>query len=204
MSLDKEGLKRLTFPLGSLSTQQAKDIQGDNERLARARRSNAVIDPSTAAWLAGVDEEFHARLAKHGLCVARQQAEPAQKVGGIKLAEFIDSYLASRKDIKPTSRRKLQNSRDRRVTHFGAECPIRNITPGDADDRRQALVNSELAEATISKAVKHAKQFFRLAHRKGVINANPFQNLRAGGRTQRFASTFCGKFHYRPRDCRSI
>src|SRR5262249_35276739 len=37
------------------------------------------------------------------------------------------------------------------------------------------------AAATISKAVKHAKQFFRLAQRKGLVKQNPFQDLRAGG-----------------------
>ncbi len=42
------------------------------------------------------------------------------------------------------------------------------------------MVQDGLAEATISKRVKHARQFFKLAHRKGLIDANPFQDLPAG------------------------
>jgi integrase len=57
---------------------------------------------------------------------------------------------------------------------------LRTIRPGDGDEWRQHMVQAKLAEATISKRVKHARQFFKLAHRKGLIEANPFQDVRAG------------------------
>jgi integrase len=83
--------------------------------------------------------------------------------------------------MQPNTRRNLKNSRRRLTDHFGAERALDAISAGDADDWRQAMVNAGLAEASISKSVKHAKQFLRLAHRKGLVASNPFQDLRAGG-----------------------
>jgi len=55
------------------------------------------------------------------------------------------------------------------------------ISTGNADDWRQWLVNKAYSDATISKAVKHAKHFFLMAKRKNIVRSNPFQHLRAGG-----------------------
>ncbi len=57
---------------------------------------------------------------------------------------------------------------------------MRTIKPGEADEWRQSMVQADLAEATISKRVKHARQFFKLAHRKGLVDLNPFQDVKAG------------------------
>src|SRR4051812_17287971 len=93
---------RPTIPLGSLNKQEATEIKGHIERLARARQSNANIGKATAAWLADMDDDrFYARLVKHGLCEPRQLAEPTPQPDVPTLAAFIDGYIAKRTDAKP-------------------------------------------------------------------------------------------------------
>jgi len=102
--------------------------------------------------------------------------------GPMTMAAFLDAYIKSRTDLRPNTLRNLTNSRDRLVTYFGADRLLRTISPGDADDWRQGMVNSgRIGPATISKSVKHAKQFFRAAQRKALVKSNPFADLRAGG-----------------------
>ena len=129
-------------------------------------------DKATLEWLVDVGQELADKLAGAGLIGRRESAT---------LAAFLDGYIASRGDAKPNTIRNLKNSRERLVAQFGPDRALHTIKPGDADDWRQAMVNAGLAEATISKAVKHAKQYFKLAQRKGLIRSNPFAELKAGG-----------------------
>ena len=69
---------------------------------------------------------------------------------------------------------------------------ISKINAGDADDWYQNLFvvtheqgnrkgRRRYADATISKFVKRAKQFFDYATDKGMIEKNPFRKLKSGG-----------------------
>ncbi len=42
------------------------------------------------------------------------------------------------------------------------------------------MLNDKKAEATISKRIVHARQFFKLAMRKGLVSSNPFTDVRTG------------------------
>ena len=77
--------------------------------------------------------------------------------------------------------RNFENSRQKLVDYFGADKPLHEISMGDADDWQQQLANQNYSDATISKAVKHAKHFLSMAKRKGLVRANPFHHLRARG-----------------------
>ena len=176
VSLDR-GRRRPTIPLGSLTKQQATDVQGHIERLARARQSNATIDPATAAWLAGVDDAFYERLVKHGLCEPRQGAEPAAQPDAPTLGAFIDGYIAGRTKIKPSTRVHLTRCRRFLANYFEADRALDAITPGDADDFREHL-GKTLAENTVRRICGRAKQFFRAAQRKKLIVESPFTDMK--------------------------
>lgn len=155
------------------------DNRKDADAIARkvtaivsASISQRTLDNAVAQWLTDIGDELHAKLAESGLVEPRQSA---------KLGEFIDSYIAGRGDAEANTVRNWRNSRDKLMDFFGEDVGLREITSGRADDWRQSLVNQDYSDATVSKAVKHAKQFLRAATRKGFCESNPFVDLKAGG-----------------------
>jgi integrase len=168
---DRDG-KRRSIRLTDVNRRDADAIAVRVNSLVSASVAGNPPDKATLEWLADVGQELADKLAGVGLIGRRESAT---------LAAFLDGYIASRGDAKPNTIRNLKNSRERLVTQFGADRALHTIKAGEADDWRQAMVNSGLAEATISKAVKHAKQYFKLAQRKGLIRSNPFGELKAGG-----------------------
>lgn len=167
--------ERKTLRIGVASMHDARTVATRVDLLVAAKRCGTTPEPETAKWAATRGDELYGKLAKYGL------VPPRAKVEQTTLGPFLDGYIAGRSDIRPNTLRNVKNSRGRLVNYFGETKPLAEITPGGADDWRQSMVNSGLAMATISKAVKHAKQFFRYALRKGLIALNPFQDLRAGG-----------------------
>lgn len=170
--------KRRSIRLGTLPESDVNDIRDKVALLETYAKNERSPDRITAAWLGSIDDAIYDKLAAGGLAEPRPSTKPARRA---TLAKFLDRYIAGRKDMQPNTLRNLKNSRGRLVNYFGAEQPLTAITPGDADDWRQSMVNDGFATATISKAVKHAKQFFRSASRKGLIASNPFEDVRAGG-----------------------
>ncbi len=167
--------QRKSISLGKERKRTRDTVKCHVEELLAAQKSGRVPYDETSEWVARIGVQLHSKLVRAGLVPPREGAKQTT------LALFLDSYIASRSDMQPNTLRNLKNSRGRLVDHFGADRVLSTISPGDADDWRQAIVNAKLAEATISKAVKHAKQFFRLAERKGLVERNPFQELKAGG-----------------------
>ena len=92
--------------------------------------------------------------------------------------------------MKPNTLRNYEATRRHLVSHFGQDKGLRDITPGDADDWRQALVSKEFSGPTISREVKRARQFFRAAVRKRIIDANPFQDLKSGSQVNKSREHF--------------
>jgi len=64
------------------------------------------------------------------------------------------------------------------VEHFGANCDMATITPGDADEFRVTL-RRKMGENTVRRHCGRAKQFFRAAVRKKLIPENPFGDMKA-------------------------
>jgi len=111
------------------------------------------------------------RLAKLGLTSKRQSST---------LAKFVDGYIAQRGDVKQTTAIVYGHTRRNLVEYFGADRPLRGITPDDADEWRLNLANKEnLAESIVRRRSGIAKQFFNAAQRKGLINNNPFTDLKS-------------------------
>ena len=76
------------------------------------------------------------KLAAVGLVPPREpkpEAEPAA------LGAFLDQYIADRTDVKARTRINLDQARRNLVRFFGADKPLGEITPGDADEFRLDL-----------------------------------------------------------------
>ena len=82
--------KRKHIRLGRMNRRQAISIKTNIERLIEAKATGIAPDPDISRWVAERDDAFHAKLAHYELVV------PRVKIVVPTLAQFIDSYIASR------------------------------------------------------------------------------------------------------------
>ena len=181
ISKDGNGLKRVQFVdrtgerrtvrLGNVSMKQADAVKTRIEQLLGAQLSG-VLEPEAARWVGEVDDKMHSRLARVGLVEPRERVKAT--VGSLMAQVFAG--LA----VKDGTRTTYQQTRDGLEAHFGRDHPIARIKPLDAEKWRQALVESGLAAATVSKRIKTARAFFKQAVRWRMIAENPLADVKAG------------------------
>ncbi len=120
--------------LGKVSQKKAEGVKRRIEELNVAKITDSSIDRDTAQWLTQIDDTLAERLAKVGLIPKRESA---------RLAEFVDGYIANRGDVKPATTIVYGHTRRCLVEYLGENKPLREITPGDADNWRQWLIDHE-------------------------------------------------------------
>ena len=180
---DPGGLRRITFidgnqkrhtlRLGKMPKTHARTILTHIGHLNVAQSSRQPVNEETARWVASIDDVLHVKLAHHGLVRPRKTASKDS------LGPFLDEYIASRGSLKPNTLRNYRATRRLLVEHFGSDKLLADVTPGDADDWKEFLV-AKMAGATVSREVKRARQFFRVAVRRRVIAENPFADVKGG------------------------
>ena len=159
---DSGGLKRILvictdgirrpLRLGKMSRKQARNINGYVEDLSAAARGAKLIENATADWLADLDDTLHSRLAKLGLVKPRERINATL---GKLLSAFFDTLA-----VKPGTDTTYKQTCTSLENHFGIERALSGITALDCDRWRQAMRDAKLADATISKRVKTARQIF--------------------------------------------
>ena len=160
--------KRRSVRLGKVSQRTAESIKFRIEQFNSAMIANHAVDSDTAAWVATLPDEMHKKLARVGLVQERSSST---------LGQFIDSYIVLRSDVEESTRLKYMNTRRNLVEYFGPNRNLRDINLGDAEEWRLNLLESDLAESTISKRIKIAQMMFRFAARKKLVIENPFKEL---------------------------
>ncbi|MCI0675725.1 MAG: tyrosine-type recombinase/integrase [Phycisphaerales bacterium] len=160
--------KRRSIRLGKVSMKQAEAVKVKVEDLEAAVLTGAALSRETAQWLTEVDDDLRDKLAAVGLVERRERAT---------LAGFIDDYTSGRTDVKQSTRTVYARARRYLVEYFGESKPLRDITPGDADSWRLHLLDQGLAENTVRRSCGLAKQLFRAAIRRRLIQDNPFADL---------------------------
>jgi integrase len=156
--------RRRSIRLGKVSQRIAEAIKVRIEQLNAAVITGHSVEADTARWLTTIDKRLADKLAAVGLI-------PERKVA--RLQEFIDGYLITRTDIKPRTRINLEQSRRWLIQFFGADRRLADITAGDADEFRRWLF-----ENTARRHCGRAKQYFRAALRKRLMEANPFGDMK--------------------------
>ncbi|MEX0704122.1 MAG: phage integrase SAM-like domain-containing protein [Planctomycetales bacterium] len=166
--------KRKTIRLGKVSQRDAERVRTRVEQLVTATFGRHALEPDTAAWLAELDGPLREKLVRVGL------AKPLEeKVGPATLQVFLDGYIAKRKDVKRNTLIVWGHVRRNLIEFFGAKKPLRDVTPGDADDWKRWLASDQgLGSNTICKRCQFAKMFFRAAVKHRLLDANPFAEIR--------------------------
>jgi integrase len=165
--VDVEGVRK-TIRLGKMPQRSALEIKTRIEHLLAAKKAGCAWDGPTAEWVATRGDDLADKLARVGLIPPR----PSARLGG-----FLDSYVKSRVDVKEATATVYGHSKRNLIHYFGADKPLRDITPGDADGFRLYLIGEGLAENTVRRRCGIAKQFLRAAERHGFVTRNPFADL---------------------------
>jgi integrase len=163
--------KRKTIRLGKVSQRAAEAIRTKVELLLASQISGCGWDNETARWVADLPDELAHKLAAVALIPGRQKAT---------LASFLDRYIEKRSDVKSGTQTAYGQGRDSLVEFFGAEKDLRSIHQGDAEEFMLFLKEKGYADATVSRRIKHAKQFFSAAVRRRLIASDPFAEVKAG------------------------
>jgi len=165
--------KRRGFRLGKVPQRYAEAVKVKIEDLVSASITGHAPADETSRWLAGLDSTLYDKLARVGLTKPREVAI---------LGAFTLSYIDGRVDIKPQTRNNLEQTRTYLLGCFEGTRPLRNFTPGDAEDFRLYLIGRGLADNTVRRAIGRARQFFRSAMRRELIQTNPFEGIAASVR----------------------
>ncbi len=138
------------------------------------------MDLDTAKWTAGISDELAAKLTSVGLM-------PPRAV--LALGELIESFIASRTDLKEGTVTNYRISGERMTSFFGKDKLIREITEGNADAWLIHL-KKLYASATVARTVKHARTIFKSAVRNKLIDSNPFGEITAGNQKNKACEFF--------------
>ncbi len=178
---DPDG-KRRTLRLGKLPKKQADAVRVKVESLLSAKLSGQPVEPETARWVQQLGDTLHSKLAGVGLVEGRSSA---------RLGSFIDEYIDRRKPrLKTATILNLNQARDHLTRNLGQERDLRSITSADAEDWQATLRKTGLGENTIRRTTGRARQFFRNAQSRGVVESNPFEGLAASVRPERSRDHF--------------
>ena len=176
--------RRYTIRLGNVSKQIAATARSRIAALEAARAAGVPVDAETAAWLQRIDDAIHERLVKAELAEPREKAD-AIRPADVTLGEFLERLFAS---LGPQKRMTgLNYARARRLLEefFGKERRLVTISGGDADDYKQWLLSptkdrKAFAPASASVDLRRARQFFKAAVRRKLLDDNPFADVRCG------------------------
>lgn len=175
--------RRPTIRIGKRSRDAAEKIKTKIEALSSAKISGQPLDNATAKWVRGLAPTLYDKIAAAGLLTKRALA------GQVTLAALLNDYIDNRYDVKPSTSILYGNARRNLIDKFGANRLIDSITPADADDWRRWLAKpknaddpqaggQDLAPETVRQRCRIAKQFFRDAARRKLIDESPFADMK--------------------------
>lgn len=160
--------RRRSIGLGKIPRRTAQEIRRRIEYLVAAKRSATPIDGATAQWLAQIDASLHDRLAAVGLAPRRATTT---------LGQWLQQYFDSRPDVKPATLVVWKQVRKDLEDFFRPDRVLSTITQDEAEAFRRHLAE-RLSDTTVHKRLQFCRQFFREAIRRGLVETNPFQEVR--------------------------
>ena len=171
--------ERKSLYLGKMAKKQALTIVSHVEAILSAQVARMATPIETSAWLGSVGDKLHAKLVKQGLATSR---EPLVISAKEELGTFLDAYLASRGDVKKSTRTFYGHTRRCLIAYFGARKRLSEITVADAAKWKRWLASDQrLSESTVRRRCTMARQFFAEAVDDRIIETNPFGKLKGIG-----------------------
>ncbi len=177
--------QRRSLRLGRLDKRTAESTWLRIQKLIAAKSVNGTPDPEMLAWIAGVDDTLHGRLAAVGL------VEPRVAAAILTLGAFIDNFIAAKQDVKPHTRLNFEQLKRWLVKYFDKQRDVGAIAAADATAFRNFMIEQGLAEATYRRHLGRCRELFRWGIKRSLYQgSNPFADLsvtvRADKERQRF------------------
>lgn len=164
--------KRKTLRLGRFNVKQAEAIAAKVETIVQDQLAGRAHDPDVAKWLRDLDPRLVKRMHRTGLVTGTVRSMAT-------LAEFLVEHFAALR-VKSGTVTAYGHTRAYLYEFFGKDASLRGIGPAEAERFRQFLKSKGLAEATINRRIRIARQFFARAVRWKLIGDNPFSEVKAG------------------------
>lgn len=162
--------KRRSLRLGKASVRDAEKFKVRIDSLVTSTITGHAIDPDTARWIAGLDQVMLDRLNRVGLIQACSRRN-------LTVAEWIGEYINSRTDLKGRTVNNLKQAEGYIVEFFGKTKLLKDVSPGDGDELRRWML-TRLGVNTVRRHMGRGKQFMRAAHRKRLIETDPFADIK--------------------------
>jgi hypothetical protein len=157
--------KRQAISLGRATQRVAENILCHVEELLNAKIAGTSIRRETATWLDSIADSLHQRLERAGL------AEPIERLRVPTIADWLDTYIAGRADVKSWTAIKYDLVKRNLIDHFGPDRQLDQITPGDADGFRVWLKTTKrLSENSTRRQIGIAQHHARDACHRSIIN----------------------------------
>ena len=154
------GGKSQTLYLGKVPKRYAESVKVKVEDLVCSSITGHAPSDETSRWLAGQDDRMIAKLGRVRLTPDRHHTT---------LEAWLSKYLKEREgDLKSASLRKLEQTRDKLLTHFDPQMPLHKITGQQAAEWRQHLRDLKLSEAAIKTHCGNVKTITTKAVRPDV------------------------------------
>ncbi len=164
------GGKRQTIYLGKTSQKQADRFRTRVEDLLACRLMGEPVGYDTAEWVGKLAPALHAKLAVCGLVIGRR----VYTLGGL-VSDFRKSM-----NVAVTTTRHIRVVTDNLLACFGEGRELRSITEADAREFRTWLAKcgdingGPLAQTTVSRRTRRAKQVFKHAVDREWLRKSPF------------------------------
>ena len=165
--------RRKKIRLGGINRKSAEAIAAKVQTIVSSQIAGDSLPADTARWLSEIGDDLHGKLSRHGLCHPRDESTVGQFT-----TKFIRQHQSKVGDYGIAS---LERTKKLLSEHFGPDKPLRAITPEEAQQFRDWLVDERgYAQATVAGHIKRAKQFCGAAVKTNAIPSSPFSDVLAG------------------------
>ncbi|WP_391580980.1 tyrosine-type recombinase/integrase [Bythopirellula polymerisocia] len=149
------------------------------ESIISDRQSLKSHDPEVSSWIGRLQQQnpaLYDKLAAKGVLAMREKPDATT------LGVFLDAFINTQGvKVKLSTKTVYGHTKRCLIEYFKRDKPLSEITPGDADEWRAWLTSSQdLAPNTVRRRCGIARQFFKAALRKRLIQENPFAEMQEG------------------------
>ena len=157
-----------------LTKRTAGEIKMRVEYLAVALVTNSAVEPTTAEWLAGIDNLLYCRLAKVGL------VQPRLASLVVSVSSLIERFTTMKAaTVEQSSVKRMEIELERFKGWAGDGRDIASFTAGSAADFQSWLAGKITSEAGQRTCCRYVKSAFSYAVEHEWLPRNPFAKLKS-------------------------
>lgn len=185
---------RKSIRIYGATRKQAEGVLRHVESIISARIQSLQLEPTDAAWLGSLPDEFYAKIANVGLAGPREVTPIEEQKPIVTIEQLLTEHLERGRTTKgraasESTWKNWRAAKNHLLNYFDLERDITTIHHEDGYQFRVWLdakrikktvakpQGQPMAENAKRKNIESAKVFFNGAIRRGLITVNPFEHL---------------------------